>query len=150
MTAPVFRLDPLPAGEVVVLDGTEGRHAVTVRRLRAGERGDLTDGRGTLAEGVVAGADRDRLEVRVERRSVVPVPAPRIVVVQALVKGDRSELAVELLTELGVDEIVPWEAERCVARWAGEKSARRWQAAADAAAKQARGGARPGGGPRAP
>jgi 16S rRNA (uracil1498-N3)-methyltransferase len=138
VTAPVFRVDPIPDTELVTVAGDEGRHAATVRRLRPGERVDLTDGRGTLAEGVVADAGRDRLSVRVERRTVLPAPAPRIVVVQALVKGERSELAVELLTELGVDEIVPWEAERCVARWAGEKSARRWTAAAEAAAKQSR------------
>jgi 16S rRNA (uracil1498-N3)-methyltransferase len=138
MSAPVFRLDPLPEEPVVVLDGDEGRHAATVRRLRSGERVDLTDGRGTVVEGVVVEAERDRLSVRVEHRRTSPAPRPRLVVVQALVKGDRSELAVELLTELGVDEIVPWEAERCVARWAGEKSARRWVGAAEAAAKQSR------------
>lgn len=138
MTAPVFRLDPLPESGVVELAGDEGRHAAAVRRLRVGERVDLTDGRGTVAEGVVLDVGRDRLQVRVERRSAVPLPRPRILVVQALVKGERSELAVELLTELGVDEIVPWQAERCVARWAGEKSARRWSAAAEAAAKQSR------------
>ena len=138
MTAPVFRLDPLPDEPVVVLDGDEGRHAGSVRRLRSGERLDLTDGRGTLAEGVAVEVGRDRVSVRIERRRTAPPPRPRLVVVQALVKGERSELAVELLTELGVDEIVPWEAERCVARWAGEKSARRWTSTAEAAAKQSR------------
>ncbi|HSP37804.1 MAG TPA: 16S rRNA (uracil(1498)-N(3))-methyltransferase [Frankiaceae bacterium] len=138
MTAPVFRLDPLPDAGTVVLAGDEGRHAATVRRMRVGERIDVTDGRGTLAECVVSQVGRDRLELRVEQRRSLPTPSPRLVVVQALVKGERSELAVELLTELGVDEIVPWEAERCVARWAGEKSARRWSAAAEAAAKQSR------------
>jgi 16S rRNA (uracil1498-N3)-methyltransferase len=138
VTAPVFRVDPLPDAPVVALEGDEGRHAATVRRLRVSERVDLTDGRGTLAEGVVVGIGRDRLEVRVERRTMRPAPSPRLVVVQALVKGERSELAVELLTELGVDEIVPWEAERCVARWNDERSARRWTGAAEAAAKQSR------------
>lgn len=138
MTAPVFRLDPLPPGDVVVLGGDEGRHAAAVRRLRVGERVDLTDARGTVVEGVVEAVERASLQVRVRERRVVPPPSPRLVVAQALVKGDRSELAVELLTELGVDEILPWEAERCVARWAGEKTARRWTATAEAAAKQAR------------
>lgn len=138
VTAPVFRLDPIPTGDVVVLDGDEGRHAAGVRRLRVGERIDLTDGRGTVVRGVVAAAERASLQVRVLDRRVVPPPSPRLVVAQALVKGERSELAVELLTELGVDEILPWEAERCVARWAGEKTSRRWAAAAEAAAKQAR------------
>lgn len=138
MTAPVFRLDPLPEHDLVELAGDEGRHAASVRRLRVGERIDLTDGRGTLAEGVVEEVARDRLSVRIEQRSTVAPPGSRLVVVQALVKGERSELAVDLLTELGVDEIVPWPAERCVARWAGEKSARRWAAAAESAAKQSR------------
>jgi 16S rRNA (uracil1498-N3)-methyltransferase len=88
--------------------------------------------------GVVEAVERESLEVAVAHREVVPAPSPRLVVVQALVKGERSELAVELLTELGVDEIVPWEAERCVARWSGEKSARRWASAAQSAAKQSR------------
>ncbi len=138
MTAPLFRLDPLPADERVRLTGDEGRHAARVRRLRAGEDVVLTDGRGTVARGAVEAVEGDHLDIRVTRREVVPVPTPRIVVVQALVKGDRSELAVELLTEVGVDEILPWQAERCVARWSGEKSGRRWAAAAESAAKQSR------------
>ena len=106
MTAPIFLLRPLPDAEHLTLDGEEGRHAATVRRLRVGERVDVTDGEGRVAWCVVTGAARDRLELQVERRTEEPEPQPRIVVVQALVKGDRSELAVELLTELGVDEIV--------------------------------------------
>ena len=138
MTPPVFLLRPLPPADRVVLDGPEGRHAAKVRRLRAGERVDLTDGEGQLAECIVAAAGRESLELDVQRRSFTPRPEPWIVVVQALVKGDRSELAVELLTEVGVDEIVPWAAQRCVATWVPERSPRRWEAAAAEAAKQAR------------
>ncbi|HEX4016579.1 MAG TPA: 16S rRNA (uracil(1498)-N(3))-methyltransferase [Frankiaceae bacterium] len=138
MTAPVFFLRPLPDTGRLTLDGAEGRHAATVRRLRAGERVDVTDGEGGLAECVVASAGKDRLELDVVTRSQASVPEPRVVVVQALVKGERSELAVELLTEVGVDEIVPWQAQRCVAAWAAERSARRWQQAAASSAKQAR------------
>ncbi len=122
----------------LTLDGPEGRHAARVRRLRTGERVDLTDGEGLLAECVVASAGRDELELDVVRRLFTPPPLPRIVVVQALVKGDRSELAVELLTEVGVDEIVPWSAQRCVATWVPERSARRWEQTAAEASKQAR------------
>jgi 16S rRNA (uracil1498-N3)-methyltransferase len=136
--APLFRLDPLPDGDRLRLEGDEGRHAARVRRLRPGEDVVLTDGRGRLVRGVVEAVERESLEVAVAHREFVSAPTPRLVVVQALVKGERSELAVELLTEIGVDEIVPWEAERCVARWSGEKSARRWSAAAEAAAKQSR------------
>ena len=138
MTAPVFLLRPLPGGDHLTLDGSEGRHATTVRRLRAAERVDVTDGWGELAECVVMSTGRDRLELRVCARRFAPAPSPRIVVVQALVKGERSELAVELLTEVGADEIVPWAAERCVMRWVPERSERRWQQSAAGAAKQAR------------
>jgi 16S rRNA (uracil1498-N3)-methyltransferase len=138
MTAPVFLLRPLPDADRLTLDGPEGRHAATVRRLRVGERIDLTDGQGRTAECVVVSVGRDRLELDVVTRRAVAEAEPRIVVVQALVKGERSELAVELLTEVGVDEIVPWQAERCVAAWVPERSGRRWEQAAASSAKQAR------------
>ncbi|WP_019633933.1 16S rRNA (uracil(1498)-N(3))-methyltransferase [Actinomadura atramentaria] len=142
MTAPVFIAEPgTLAADRVVLDGAEGRHAATVRRLRPGERVDLTDGAGLLAEGVVADADRATLTVEVRARRAVPAPTPRLVVVQALPKGDRGELAVETMTETGVDEVVPWSADRCVTRWKADrrdKALARWRATAREAAKQAR------------
>jgi 16S rRNA (uracil1498-N3)-methyltransferase len=140
-TAPVFLVDALPDGAEAVLDGAEGRHAATVRRLRAGEALRLADGRGGLADCVVTAAEPDRLRLAVRRRRTLPAPQPRLVVVQALAKGDRGELAVELMTELGVDEIVPWAAARSVVRWQGERGLRaleRWRATARAAAKQSR------------
>jgi 16S rRNA (uracil1498-N3)-methyltransferase len=112
-----------------------------VRRLTAGERVDLTDGDGQWAECVVTRAGRGMLEVAVRARTVVPAPDPAVVVVQAIPKGDRGQLAVELMTEVGVDVIVPWAAERCIARWQGERGDRalaRWRATAREAAKQAR------------
>ena len=138
MSAPVFLLRPIPGADRLTLDGPEGRHAATVRRMRAGERLDVTDGAGELAECLVASVGRDRLELEVQRRVQVAEASPRIVVIQALIKGDRSQLAVDLLTEVGVDEIVPWQAARCVAAWAPERSARRWEQAAAEAAKQSR------------
>ncbi|MEV5825347.1 16S rRNA (uracil(1498)-N(3))-methyltransferase [Spirillospora sp. NPDC052242] len=125
----------------VVLDGPEGRHAATVRRLRPGERVDLTDGEGLLAECVVTAADRASLTLEVAARHREPPPEPRLVVVQALPKGDRGELAVETMTEAGVDEIVPWAAARCVTQWRPErreKALGRWRNAAREAGKQAR------------
>jgi 16S rRNA (uracil1498-N3)-methyltransferase len=124
-----------------VLAGPEGRHASTVRRLAVGERADVTDGAGHVAECVVAAARPGELELTVIARQQVPPPQPRLTVLQAIPKGDRGELAVELLTEVGVDVIVPWAAERCVAVWRGERAARgerRWAAAAQEAAKQSR------------
>ncbi|MEO3810466.1 16S rRNA (uracil(1498)-N(3))-methyltransferase [Sphaerisporangium sp. B11E5] len=140
MSVPVFLADDL-SGEEIVLDGAEGRHAAAVRRLRPGERVDLTDGAGTVAEGEVRAAGKDNLRVAVLGRRVVPPPAPRLVVVQGLPKGDRGELAVEMMTEAGVDVIVPWAAARCVTVWKGDRGARslaRWRSAAREAGKQAR------------
>ena len=142
MTPPLFLLDVIPDGEWAVLDGPEGRHAATVKRLRPGEAVLLGDGRGGLAHAVVAATGRDVVELTLADRATVPAPSPRVVVAQALVKGERGELAVELATEAGVDEIVPWTAARCVVRWAdgarGAKGLARWRATVREAAKQAR------------
>jgi 16S rRNA (uracil1498-N3)-methyltransferase len=143
MTAPVFVVDVVPGGPEFVLDGPEGRHAVSVKRLRAGEDVVLTDGRGRWAEGVVKAAEgKDRLVVTdLSGIREEPEPSPRITVVQALPKGDRGELAVETMTETGVDEIVPWAASRCITQWKGErglKALNKWRATAREAGKQSR------------
>ena len=147
MSAPLFlvpsgALAPVATGELIELAGSEGHHAVAVMRLAPGERLDLGDGRGTVVRGTVAEVlGRDRLTVRVLDHSVVPAPVPRLVVVQAVPKGDRGETAVQTLTEVGVDVIVPWQAQRCVARWTGDRATKghaRWLSAARAAGKQAR------------
>ena len=70
----------------------------------------------------MAAAGRDHLDVTLVDVSETPEPQPRLVVVQALPKGDRGELAVESMTEVGVDEVVPWSADRCVHRSVGEPS----------------------------
>jgi 16S rRNA (uracil1498-N3)-methyltransferase len=142
VTAPLF-LAPHAAlvGDELTLDGLEGRHAATVRRVRAGERVDLTDGSGLRVECLVREVDgRDVVHLAVIERIEESAPQPRFVVVQAIPKGDRGELAVETMTEAGVDVVVPWAAARCVARWKGErgaKSAQRWRSSAREAAKQA-------------
>ncbi len=141
-TPPVFvtGTDGL-SGEVIVLSGPEGRHAATVRRLAAGERVDVTDGAGRVAECVVTGARPGELELTVRSRRVEPPADPAVVVVQALPKGERGHLAVELMTEAGVDVVVPWAAQRCVTRWHGQRGERaleRWRMTAREAAKQAR------------
>jgi 16S rRNA (uracil1498-N3)-methyltransferase len=129
------------AGEVLVLAGPEGRHAALVRRVRAGEELDLVDGAGGRVTGEVVATTKDTVTVRVVARLLEPAPMPRLTVVQALTKGDRGELAVELMTEVGVDEIVPWAASRCVVQWRDERGAKaleRWRSTAREAAKQAR------------
>ena len=168
MTAPVFiltsdTLEPAgaaaraAAGDVLTLTGPEARHAVSVRRLRTGERVDLVDGSGlrlvceAMRPGAPAAGDRpdrprrsggsDRLSVRVLERVEEPEPPVRLALVQAPAKGGRDEQAVETATEVGVDLVVPWRAGRCVSVWSGPRAARgraRWEATAREAAKQAR------------
>jgi 16S rRNA (uracil1498-N3)-methyltransferase len=141
VTPPLFLLDPLPVGDVVVLTGDEGHHAATVRRVRPGEEVLVGDGRGSVLRCQVRTVGHDSVELAVLARRDQPPATPRLTVVQALPKGDRAELAVELLTEVGVDEIVPWAASRAVTRWDGERGAKaraRWQRTAREAAKQSR------------
>ncbi|TDE01302.1 16S rRNA (uracil(1498)-N(3))-methyltransferase [Jiangella asiatica] len=143
MSAPVFIADgdALRASDEVLLGGDEGRHAAVVRRITVGETVELTDGAGHLARCVVVGASKQGITCAVHERVDVPEPRPRVVVAQAVPKGDRGETAVETLTEVGVDEILPWSAQRCMVRWSGErgdKALRRWRSTAREAAKQAR------------
>ncbi len=123
--APLFFDESIaPGGELLVLSGAEGRHAAVVRRLRPGERVDVGDGAGLVAECVVVGLIRGGgLELEVRSRRRVPPPDPAITVIQAIPKGDRGELAVEEMTEVGVDRIVPWQAERSVPIWYDATSA---------------------------
>ncbi|WP_336853965.1 16S rRNA (uracil(1498)-N(3))-methyltransferase [Sinomonas albida] len=146
MSNPVFfvpagTLDGLGVGSVATVTGPEGRHAATVRRLAAGEPVDLVDGRGTRARGAVERAEGDVLAVVLDAVEREPRPPYRLVLVQALAKGDRDELAAEAATELGVDVVVPWQAERSIVRWKGERGAKslaKWRSLVAAAAKQSR------------
>jgi len=128
-------------GDVVVLDGDEGRHAATVKRIRVGEQVGLTDGAGVRAVGSVTETGKAALTITLAEVEQVLPAAPHVTVVQALPKGDRGELAVEMLTEIDVDRIVPWAASRSVAVWKGDRVAKglaKWRATARTAAKQAR------------
>jgi 16S rRNA (uracil1498-N3)-methyltransferase len=146
MTAPFFLVAPealtTKVGRTVVVDGAEGRHAATVKRLDRGEQVLVGDGQGRVVEGrVSAVVGKDRIDVEVTAYAEHPVPSPRVVVVQALAKGERGELSVELLTEVGVDVVVPWSASRSIAQWKGEKAERgveKWRSTAREAAKQSR------------
>jgi 16S rRNA (uracil1498-N3)-methyltransferase len=144
MSLPVHLVPSLEGtvvGAVVEVTGDEAHHAVAVRRLRVGEQVVLTDGLGRSVTGAVGYTGKRVFAVEVASMSSVERPAPAFTVVQALPKGDRGELAVEVLTEVGVDVVVPWAAARSVAVWKGEravKSHAKWQATAREAGKQSR------------
>ncbi|MDQ3415612.1 MAG: 16S rRNA (uracil(1498)-N(3))-methyltransferase [Actinomycetota bacterium] len=143
MSVPVFWRESLDASDDggLVLDGGEGHHAAVVRRLAVGEQVRVTDGRGSYVEGPVATVGKGAVSVWVGAPVSVPAPTPRLTVVQAVPKGDRAELAVQALVEVGVDRIVPWASERSQVRVAGERGERllaKWRAWAFEAGKQAR------------
>ncbi|MGZ6744868.1 MAG: 16S rRNA (uracil(1498)-N(3))-methyltransferase [Nocardioides sp.] len=144
MSLPVFvheALAGLTAGASVELTGDEARHAVVVKRIRVGEQVALTDGAGTTATVTVVATSKSSLTATVDSVVSSEPEMPRVVVVQAIPKGDRGELAVEMLTEVGVDVVVPWAASRSVAVWKGDRAAKalaKWRSTAREAAKQAR------------
>jgi 16S rRNA (uracil1498-N3)-methyltransferase len=146
VTAPLFfvsvdQLAQSAVGSELILDGAEGRHGAAVMRLGVGEQVMVTDGQGHRAEAVVAGVGVANLRLKLQAITYEQQPDSRFVMVQALAKGDRDEQAIEAATELGVDEVVPWQAARSIVLWRGERavrSLRKWESIVLAATKQSR------------
>jgi 16S rRNA (uracil1498-N3)-methyltransferase len=142
MTAAEFLVNP---GEIsketktFTLDGDEGRHAATVKRMREGEVIHLCDGQGTRAIATVVKVHKNSLDLSIDQFTFEESPEPRFVVVQALAKGERAELAVEMLTEVGADAIIPWRAEHSIGKWDSvEKGLEKWRRTSRESAKQSR------------
>ena len=142
MTAAEFLVNP---GEITkttkafTLDGDEGRHAATVKRMREGEVIHLCDGQGSRAIATVAKVHKHSLELTIDHFTFEEAPEPRFVVVQALAKGERAELAVEMLTEVGADAIIPWRAEHSIGKWDSvDKGLEKWRRTCRESAKQSR------------
>lgn len=132
-------LPALDAGGRITLTGAEAHHAAVVRRVRVGEEVTVGDGRGAWGRGEVVHVEPKHVEIVLREVSHEAPATPRIVLVQALAKTDRDELAVQAATELGVDEIIPWQAARSVSRWDATKAVKgvaRWQSIVREAAKQ--------------
>ncbi|GIG26971.1 16S rRNA (uracil(1498)-N(3))-methyltransferase [Cellulomonas denverensis] len=146
MTAPVFVTDPglltgYDHGDLFLLHGAEGRHAGVVQRRAVGEQIDVVDGAGVRLVGDIESVGPEGVQLRVRRRVEEPTTWPHLVLVQALAKGDRDEMAIEAATEVGVDTVIPWQAERSIVIWRGDRAAKsraRWLATVRAAAKQSR------------
>jgi 16S rRNA (uracil1498-N3)-methyltransferase len=141
VTPPLFLLDVLPSGDELLLSGDEGRHAARVRRVRVGEAVWVSNGHGGLLECTVTAVVGEAVQLRIDQRTTVVGWQPQLTVIQALPKGDRGELAVEVMTELGVDEIIPWAASRSITQWRGDRGAKalaRWRSTAREASKQSR------------
>ncbi len=132
-------LESTTVGATVFLDGSEGRHAATVSRVRVGETLAVGNGRGLLISGEVLATTKDTVELRVVSVKQAELSQPHIYLVQALAKTDRDERAVEAATELGIDVVIPWAADRSVSKWEGpkiDKGLARWSAIVREATKQ--------------
>jgi 16S rRNA (uracil1498-N3)-methyltransferase len=142
MTAAEFLVNPGEISKetkIFTLDGDEGRHAATVKRMREGEVIHLCDGQGTRAIASVVKVHKHSLDLSIDQFTFEEAPEPRFVVVQALAKGERAELAVEMLTEVGADAIIPWRAEHSIGKWDSvEKGLEKWRRTSRESAKQSR------------
>jgi 16S rRNA (uracil1498-N3)-methyltransferase len=142
MVEPLFRTEfatPPAAGLAVTLGGSEGKHAVNVRRMRVGEGIQLSDGKGLRVRGTVSAFGNNSLTVAIETVAQETAPTVGLTIVQALAKGDRDELSIQAATELGCWGVVPWQADRSISKWEGAKVAKsvdRWQTIVAEAAKQ--------------
>jgi 16S rRNA (uracil1498-N3)-methyltransferase len=127
-------------GSSAQLTGSEARHAVTVSRVQVGERVLIGNGAGLTVSGPIVRAEPALLEIEVDEVTRELSSTPGIWLAQALAKGDRDELAVQAATELGIDGVIPWMAQRSISRWEGAKVAKghaRWEAIVREASKQA-------------
>lgn len=156
MTRPVFLgtqtqppLAELKPGDRVVLSGAEAHH-LHVQRLTSSDTCDLVDGCGQRVtvrlpdpQSRPRTSARPKIEQELEVLAVEQseFPQPRFVLVQALCKNGRDEQAVEAAVELGVAQIIPWQADRSISQWRGKKlktGPEKWQTLVAKAAKQAR------------
>jgi len=142
MVEPLFRTvfaTPPAVGLAVTLGGSEGKHAVNVRRMRVGEGIQLSDGKGLRVRGVVSSLGNNSLTVAIDSVTQEPAPVVGLTIIQALAKGDRDELSIQAATELGCWAVIPWQADRSISKWEGAKIAKsvdRWQTIVAEAAKQ--------------
>ena len=114
----LFFVEDLPTsiGAIYEFDGEDAHHAVRVLRMSAGEVFMLSDGEGTWSEVKVFAVKKKSLEVQVLSTGFEEPLRISITVVQAIPKGDRAKEAIELLTEAGVDTIIPWISTRSIGK----------------------------------
>jgi 16S rRNA (uracil1498-N3)-methyltransferase len=128
----------LAAGELTIT-GDEHHYLHRVRRARPGDAGELVDGAGHRAAATIERISGDATVVRAGVPELVPAAAPRIRVLVPLIKGDRMDICLEKLVEVGADEIVVWPAARAVVRLDGDRldaRVQKFRAAVQAAARQ--------------
>ena len=133
----LFFVPSLGTGTTIEVTGDEAHHAIKVLRVSLGEEILLADGGGAWVRGSVESIDKKSFKVQVLERGIAAPELPGLIVVQALMKSDRAKEAIELLTVAGATTIIPWQADRSIAKWQDDLGAK-WFATSVAAAKQSR------------
>lgn len=134
--------------KAVMIFGTDVNHIKNVLRMKIGEEISVSNGQDNCEYrcGIAEfGEDFIKCELRFVKEEGVELPV-RVTLFQGLPKGDKMELIVQKAVELGVYEIVPVAAKRCVVKLDEKKAASkvtRWQGIAEAAAKQSKRGVIP-------
>ncbi len=141
MSKPTFLVQPAVChraiiGSTITLDPATAHH-VRVARVKAFEAIDVVDGQGNRYTGQVMGNDMFHVLELVQDSP----PRVDVTVAQALIKGDRLERAIEMMTEVGAMSFIPWQAEHSVVKWSKEKVKRnthKWVNVVHAATEQSR------------
>lgn len=133
----VFIVDEIPQSGEISITGDEAHHAVSVMRIKADDELMVTDGRGNSAHVKVLSTEKKLVRCLILSTEANRASSTKLMVVQALTKGDRARETIELLTEAGVDAIVPWSSQRSIGQWK-EDAQSKWESWAREAMKQSR------------
>lgn len=107
---------PTKVGQSYEFNNEDANHAIRVLRMGAGDVFMLADGTGSWSQVKAFAIKKKSMEVEVIATGFQEALETTITVVQALPKSDRAKEAIELLTEAGVDRIVPWAATRSIGK----------------------------------
>jgi 16S rRNA (uracil1498-N3)-methyltransferase len=133
----LFFVDQISSGSTQELSGDEGHHAVKVMRLQIGEQIKIADKLGNWVSGAITEVGKKSLRINVSERGNAEHLKPELILVQAVTKSDRTKEMLELLTVAGADQIIPWQAQRCISKWKSD-STDKWLTTIKESAKQAR------------
>lgn len=133
----LFFVDQISSGSTQELSGDEGHHAVKVMRLQIGEQIKIADNLGNWVSGAITEVGKKSLKINVSERGNAEHLKPELILVQAVTKSDRTKEMLELLTVAGADQIIPWQAQRCISKWKSD-STDKWLTTIKESAKQAR------------
>jgi len=114
----LFFVDDLPTtvGSSYEFANDDANHAIRVLRMQEGAEFMLSDGKGAWSQVVATEVKKKSMQVQILDSGFQDPLATTITVVQAIPKGDRAKEAIELLTEAGVDRIVPWLSTRSIGK----------------------------------